>query len=171
MFTKVIIPTDGSHLATIAALQGVELAGKIGAQVVGIFVAREKQTQGIDFFADIRPRHYTSQDDYQRAVNQAGETYMKPLREAADKAGVPFTPLISMSNETAQNIVDEARANGCDLIFMGSHGGTGWGKNLMGSVASKVFVASSIPILVYKFAPEEVPKNLIRKSYFNALPV
>jgi len=171
MFTKVIIPTDGSPLATIAALQGIELASKIGAQVVGIFVAREKQTPGIDFFANIRPRHYTSQEEYRQAIDQAGDSYMKPLREAADKAGIPFTSLVTISNETAQHIVSEARANGCDLIFMGSHGGTGWGSNLMGSVASKVFVASSIPVLVYKFTSEEVPKNLIRKSYFSALPV
>jgi nucleotide-binding universal stress UspA family protein len=170
MFKKLIIPTDGSPLATTAALQGVELAGKIGAEVVGIFVAREKQDPVFDF-SDIRPRNYPTMEEYRQAIREAGNNYMKPLRDAAEKEGVAFTPLVTMSNETAQHIVNEAAANGCDLIYMGSHGGTGWGKNLMGSVATKVFLASSIPILIYKFEQEQIPKNLIRKSYYNTLPV
>ena len=33
MFKKILIPTDGSALATQAALEGIELAKKVGAEV------------------------------------------------------------------------------------------------------------------------------------------
>ena len=49
MFKKILIPTDGSALATQAAMEGIELAKKVGAEVVCIFVAGENQAAVFDF--------------------------------------------------------------------------------------------------------------------------
>lgn len=44
MFAKILVPTDGSALGNIAALEGIKTAAKLGAEVIGINVAREFQS-------------------------------------------------------------------------------------------------------------------------------
>ena len=53
--------------------------------------------------------------------------------------------------------VDTAREEGCDLIFIGSHGRSGWGQLLLGSVTNKVLSHSKIPVLVHRLLKEPLP--------------
>jgi nucleotide-binding universal stress UspA family protein len=50
----------------------------------------------------------------------------------------------------ADGIVETAKAKGCDLIVMASHGRRGLQKALLGSQANKVLVLSPIPVLICK---------------------
>jgi nucleotide-binding universal stress UspA family protein len=43
-----------------------------------------------------------------------------------------------------------AKESGCDLIVMGTHGRTGVGRLLMGSVAEKVLRGATCPVLTVK---------------------
>ena len=43
-----------------------------------------------------------------------------------------------------------AKARGCDLIVMASHGRRGFARFLLGSQANRVLTHSSVPILIYK---------------------
>lgn len=47
MFKKILVPTDGSPLATQAAMEGIELAKKIGAEVVLCLCGERKPELGI----------------------------------------------------------------------------------------------------------------------------
>jgi nucleotide-binding universal stress UspA family protein len=47
-----------------------------------------------------------------------------------------------------------ADAVGCDLIVMGTHGRSGLGRLLMGSVAEQVVRGTHLPVLTVKAAPE-----------------
>ena len=49
---------------------------------------------------------------------------------------------------TATGIVETAKAEGADLIVMGSHGRSGIARLMLGSVATKVVAESPIPVLV-----------------------
>ncbi|MFP5478008.1 MAG: universal stress protein, partial [Gammaproteobacteria bacterium] len=49
-----------------------------------------------------------------------------------------------------EGIVDTAKALGCDLIVMGSHGRTGIEKLLLGSVTQRVLQEAPMPVLVVK---------------------
>ena len=49
-----------------------------------------------------------------------------------------------------QAIIDAAVAEGCDLIFMASHGRRGLAGLLLGSETQKVLTHSTIPVLVYR---------------------
>lgn len=48
----------------------------------------------------------------------------------------------------ADGILETAKAEGCDLIVMASHGRCGFSKLLLGSQANKVVTLSSLPVLV-----------------------
>ena len=157
MFTKILVPTDGSAVGTLSALEGVSMAQKYGAEVMGIFVPRELQNPLLDF-SEIRAKTTTSKEEYADTVKAAAEAIMQPIKDAADKAGVKFTSIVKISNATARTIVETAENEGCNLIFMGSHGCAGWGHNLLGSVATKVLSTTQIPTLIYRLKKEPGPE-------------
>jgi nucleotide-binding universal stress UspA family protein len=55
-----------------------------------------------------------------------------------------------LEGNPAQQIVDLARELRCDLIVMGTHGRTGIGRLLMGSVAENVVRHANSPVLTVK---------------------
>ena len=50
MFKKILIPTDGSALATQAALEGIDYAKRVGAEVICVYVAGENQATTLDVY-------------------------------------------------------------------------------------------------------------------------
>ena len=50
----------------------------------------------------------------------------------------------------ARRILETAKAEGCDLIVMGSHGRQGVKALILGSVAQKVLTHAHIPVLIVK---------------------
>ena len=49
-----------------------------------------------------------------------------------------------------EGILETARAEGCDLIVMGSHGRRGIEALILGSVAQKVLTHASLPVMIIK---------------------
>jgi nucleotide-binding universal stress UspA family protein len=68
------------------------------------------------------------------------------------RAGPPLPDRIF--DATALKIVGIAEQEGCDLIFMGSHGRSGWGQILLGSVTNKVLSHTTRPVLVHRLIHE-----------------
>lgn len=151
MYQKILIPTDGSSISTAAARAGVEFARQTGAEVVGIFVAPAYQ---YPIYVEMIPPDYQTEEEYATAMCKAGEHYLGEIKKAAAASNVKFSQTIIFSDRTAQQIIETAKKNGCDLIFMGSHGRSGWGQLLLGSVTSKVLSMCDLPVLVYRLTKE-----------------
>jgi nucleotide-binding universal stress UspA family protein len=170
MFTKILIPTDGSALGNLSALEGVSMAQKVGAEVVGVFVSRELQNPLFDF-SEFRAKNFPTTEEFNASVLAAGDSLMKPIKEAAEKIGVKFSGITKISNATARTIVQTAEENECNLIFMGSHGCAGWGHNLLGSVATKVLSTTQIPTLIYRLKSEPVLEPERQRGYSSPMGV
>ena len=151
MFTKILVPSDGSVLGSISALEGVKTAAKLGAEVVGIYVSREYQNPS---FGQINA---AAKAEYEATAKATAEGILKPMEEAAAKAGVKFTAIHRVANHAALTIVRAAKENACDMIFIGSNGCAGWDHILMGSVSNKVLATAEVPVLVYRLKKEDVP--------------
>lgn len=147
VYKKILIPTDGSPLATAAAYAAIELARQLAAETVGIFVAPEYQ---YPVYAEMIPPDFPSEEEYKASMCKAGGAYLEEIRRVAADAGLKFSGTTVFSEATAQPIVATAEEQHCDLIFMGSHGRSGWGQLLLGSVTSKVLAICQIPVLVYR---------------------
>ena len=160
MFKKILIPTDGSALATQAALEGIELAKKVGAEVVCIFVAGENQTAVFDFAHVKTDNHWPSNEEYERAVKGAAREFMTPVREAATAAGITLTEQTYISNSPALYIVSAAEKNGCDLIYMASRGRAGWAVGAAGG-------GVSVPDGWAVFSGVDLRKSFIRVNVYN----
>lgn len=153
MYKKILVPTDGSTLATSAALAALELAQQIGASALGLFVAPEYQ---YPIYLEALPGDYPTAEDYQVSMQKFGDTFLQELEAAAERQQVAFTSITLVSNATAQVISKVAMDEKCDLIFMGSHGRGGLGQLILGSVTSKVLSSCDIPVLVYRSRHEPV---------------
>ena len=62
-----------------------------------------------------------------------------------------------MSGKPPEAIIQIAEERKADLIVLGSHGRTGVERLLMGSVAERVIVLASCPVLVVKGEVKQAP--------------
>ncbi|MFA4913321.1 MAG: universal stress protein [Burkholderiaceae bacterium] len=148
MFKKILIPTDGSPLSAQAANAGITFARSIGASVVALNVTQPfAATIGFDGMA---AAYAITDEDYEKAANEQADKYLANIVDRAQTAGVP-AELRAVSNfNVADGIVQAAEENGCDLIFIGSHGRSGLSRLLLGSVTAKVLSLATVGVLVYR---------------------
>lgn len=147
MYKKILIPTDGSEISKAAARAGVEFAQQLGAEVVGLFVSPEYQ---YPVFIEIIPPNFPSEEEYLASMRKLGEIHLQVIADAAQSLGVKSSGITIFSDAAAREIVHTAEQQGCDLIFIGSHGRSGWGQALLGSTTTKVLSSCQIPVLVYR---------------------
>ncbi len=148
MFKKILIPTDGSPLSAQAANKGVCFARQIGAEVVALYVTQPfAATVGFDGMA---AAYAITDEDYEKTANEQAQKYIQQVLDRADTAGVKATGKVVSNFIVADGIVQAAKENGCDLIFIGSHGRSGLSRLLLGSVTVKVLGLAKTATLVYR---------------------
>jgi nucleotide-binding universal stress UspA family protein len=144
MYSRILVPTDGSELSAKAVQSAVALAQRIGARVLALTITDPYPYSPLAEAAPIEPQSYL--DAIQRMATQR----LQAVSAVASAAGVPCE---SASLEAAQpwrGIVDHAEGVNADLIVMASHGRKGVGALLLGSETQKVLTHSKIPVLVVR---------------------
>jgi len=153
MFKKILIPTDGSPLSAQAANKGVCLAREIGAEVVALYVTQPfAATVGFDGMA---AAYAITDEDYDKTATEQAQKYIKAVLDRAETAGVKATGKVVSNFNVADGLVQAAEEEGCDLIFIGSHGRSGLSRLLLGSVTIKVLSLAKTAVLVYRVKPAD----------------
>jgi nucleotide-binding universal stress UspA family protein len=145
MYKHILIATDGSELAQKAVRQGLELAKQLGAAVTAVIVTAPwpiAEAGGVMVAAPIK--------EYETAVAQEASRVLAPVRDLAGKLGVACDTVHLADQYPAEGIIEQAKAKGCDLIVMASHGRRGLAKLVLGSQATRVLAYSTIPVLICK---------------------
>lgn len=153
MYQKVLITTDGSAVSRHTACAGVEFARQMGAKVLALYVAPSYQ---YPVYVEIIPPSYPSEMEYMERMRQVGADHTSSIMRAARQAGVECESMTAFADSAALTIVEVADKERCDLIFMGSHGRSGWGQILLGSVTNKVLSHTTRPVLVHRLINEPV---------------
>ncbi|MFB9240902.1 universal stress protein [Massilia antarctica] len=151
MYRKILITTDGSAVSKHTACAGVNFAKQMGADVLALYVAPEYQ---YPVYVEIIPPSYPSEEDYLAQMRRVGQEHLGSVLRAAQDAGLRCEGLTAFADAAALKIVEVAEQHQCDLIFMGSHGRSGWGQLLLGSVTNKVLSHTSKPVLVHRLIKE-----------------
>ncbi|KGF81568.1 hypothetical protein IA69_11485 [Massilia sp. JS1662] len=151
MYQKILITTDGSSVSQHTACAGVKFARQMGAEVLALFVAPDYQ---YPVYVEIVPPAYPSEEEYVQQMQRLGQEYMGSIMRAAEGCGLKHACMTAFSDAAALKIVDVAEQQHCDLIFMGSHGRSGWGQLLLGSVTNKVLSHTTRPVLVHRLIRE-----------------
>jgi len=145
---KILVPLDGSALAEAAMWKAVEL-GTTGTMLVLLRAAEAYRMPGADpIQAQIN------------AVHEA-EEYLGAVAARAKEAGIDHVETHVWYGPPAAAIIEAAEAEGADLIVMSSHGRSGLGRLILGSVAESVLRGTRTPVLVLRpeGAPVEPPSD------------
>jgi len=145
MLKKILVPTDGSELSGKAIAGAVEVAKKLGSTIVGLTVTEPYPYSAI---SDYSPTE--SHEHYESRVKEEAEGRLASLKAAAQAAGVALSTEIRSSVSPYEAIIAAAKDQGCDTIFMASHGRRGFTGLLLGSETHKVLTHTTIPVLVFR---------------------
>jgi nucleotide-binding universal stress UspA family protein len=145
--TTILVPLDGSALAEAALLPAIELARERGAKVVLLRAAE----------AHARPM--VDPTEAQVAAVREAEQYVAGVRDRVRQRGVADVEASVWYGAPAQAIVEAAQFRKADLIVMSSHGRSGLGRLVLGSVAETVLRSTAVPILLIRpgAAPLDMP--------------
>jgi nucleotide-binding universal stress UspA family protein len=143
MYKHILIPTDGSSLSEEAIRQGVALAKSLHARVTGVTASPTFHTVAVDpVMVTDTPAQY-AKDCEARAAKA-----LAVIKNAAAANGVPCNVVHVVNDHPYEVIIETAGAEGCDLIFMASHGRKGLAAMMLGSETTKVLTHSKTPVLV-----------------------
>jgi nucleotide-binding universal stress UspA family protein len=143
MYQKLLVPLDGSSLAEQALPQAVALATAFDGELhlVQVVTNYMSPPYGVEYamgetFRDV-------------AIREAHE-YLKRIQHRLESlyAGPIRTKVIE--GLVAENVIDYADFQACDMIVMATHGRSGVGRWVFGSVAERVLRASHCPILLVR---------------------
>jgi nucleotide-binding universal stress UspA family protein len=157
MFTRILIPVDGSKISQQALKRGAAFAAEQGAAV------RVLHVHEVSVLADI----YASQtasgstlgpnvkalEKFEADLEKRSQTVLEHSKAVVEKAGVAKVDgkmVNAGMRKAAKLIVDDAAKWKADLIIMGTHGRSGFDHLVFGSVAEGVLRASPVPVLLMR---------------------
>jgi nucleotide-binding universal stress UspA family protein len=148
LYAHILLPTDGSSLATKGAKAGVQLAKALGAKVTLVFIGMPYASpiygEGEVYFAGASPA------EHKRLSGEVAQKAFAPVALEAKRAGVDCATLLALNSRPWEGILKAARTRKCDAIVMASHGRGGLGGLFLGSETQRVLAHSKIPVLVIR---------------------
>ncbi len=134
---RFLVPLDGSKLAEEAIAVAVDMARTHDGVIELLIVLDTVAADGFTEFADSE----------HMAITEAVNAYMKSVVIDLAEGSITGHRVISAPN-VAEAIVGFAFDNDMDMIVMASHGRSGLGRWLLGSVTEKVIRTACVPVLV-----------------------
>jgi nucleotide-binding universal stress UspA family protein/hemerythrin-like domain-containing protein len=143
MYRHLLVPLDGTPLATYVIGKAVEFARHVGARITFFHAAAAYgATEEGAFNTTIAPDIF--------ALDSAGEVraILAKAEASARVAHVSSDSFGRISDRPYEAILEAATERGCDLIFMASHGRHGIRGLIVGSQVQKVLAQTKLPVLV-----------------------
>lgn len=137
---KILVPLDGSALAEAALDRAIALADRDRTKVILLRAAESTTFPGADPV------------EGQVAVVREAEEYLERVAGRLRQAGLRQVETSVWYGPPAAAIIEAAEFQKPDLIVMNSHGRSGIGRLILGSVAESVLRGTATPILLLRAA-------------------
>lgn len=147
MFKHLLVPTDGTELSRHTVQKAVVFAKEIGARITFFYATPDHP---VSFFGNVGLTDPKTRENLIKSAERQAQEILAAATDEAKAAGVECSGVTNPSENPHDAIIAAGQANGCDLIFMASHGRRGIGGLLLGSETHKVLTHSKIPVLVYR---------------------
>ena len=149
MYSRILVPVDGSAPAESGMQEAVRIAAGTGATLVVLNVVTE-------FPMLMDPIAMVDYTQLLEALKRTGaELVARAARSVAEAVIACETVVVEASTSQASDvIVEQAKHCRCDLIVMGTHGRRGLRRLTLGSDAELVVRHSPVPVLLVKDAAE-----------------
>jgi nucleotide-binding universal stress UspA family protein len=143
MYADILVPTDGSEGMETVVEHAAELAEEHGARLHLLYVVNTASFASLPMEA--------TYESITEMLDAEGETALDTAMAAIDRVDTDLSVERRMrEGSPAQEIVDYATTEGCDVIAMGTHGRGGINRLLLGSVAERVVRSSPVPVLTVR---------------------
>jgi nucleotide-binding universal stress UspA family protein len=142
MYKRVLVPLDGSPVAEAIVPFIVQIAGPLDMAVRLLSV--------VDPFPPMmgETAAFVAVDDVLAGTRDATE-YVAPVAAELRQRGVEADWEVRRGNPAA-TIITAAKSWGADLIAMTTHGRTGFGRLMFGSVAEHVLRHADVPVFLMR---------------------
>jgi nucleotide-binding universal stress UspA family protein len=144
---RILVPLDGSTLAEHALAQALDLTRDRESTFVLLRAAVASAWPGTD------------PTDHQVHVVREAEEYFQRVKSDLAAKGVRRVQTSVWYGTAASAIIEAAQVDEVDLIVMTTHGRSGLGRLVLGSVAEAVLRGTTTPILLVRVdeAPVQTP--------------
>lgn len=141
---------DGSKPSIDASVQAIDLAKKVGAELIALYVV-SPDTRYHYLEDTLTPKLPSAFKEVLMLAMQRGEKHVINVRQLAKQKNIKVkTDVVVGISSVVKEIVEYAHKNKIDMIVIGSRGLSGFKKMLLGSVASGVVTYADCPVLVAK---------------------
>lgn len=152
MYRKILVPLDGSATSARGFEEATALARSIGASLLLMHV--------IDTYP--LAVEAATPETWERIVEGLrvhGAALLERAQQAARSHGIDAeVRLVEFpAGRVADAVLQEAKAAGCDVIVMGTHGRRGFKHMMMGSDAERVVHESALPVLLVRHPEAGTP--------------
>ncbi len=137
MFKKILVPLDGSELAT-----------KVFPQVIDLAKTQDAQVTLLNVYSDWGEPDSEEVARFMEAEVQKCQSFLGAAADDLRGQGLRVDTAC-VKGAAAHEIIAYADQNGMDLIAMASHG-TGEVAWILGSVAEKVVSHATVPVLLFR---------------------
>src|SRR5499433_1353109 len=142
MFTRVLIPLDGSNLA-----ENVLPYARVIARALDLRVELLSVVDSMDFARTTHAGHVRDFDPLIEATTQEGKRYLEGTARSFGGTEVSYSVERGLAD---QIIIEKAARDKGTLIAMATRGRSGIHRWLMGSVAEKVLRGATNPLLLVR---------------------
>jgi nucleotide-binding universal stress UspA family protein len=147
VYRHVVVPLDGSPLAEAIVPFIVDIAGPLDLEVTLVRVVQPIPPQVLE-----GSRHVLIEDIPSRLA-EAG-AYLEGAAARLESRGIRVRTAVRRGDPVIE-IVSATKDAGADLIAMTTHGRSGFGRLLFGSVAEAVLRQAEIPVFLMRLTEKQ----------------
>lgn len=136
---KILVAYDGSAASRKALSEGVKLAQRFHGSLIALHVSSHEP-------ADSNRPQPEERDHLQEMV----EKLRSEIEHVLEKSGIKYEARVQHSNNVAEEIIEMAKNEGCDMIAMGTRGVGEARALILGSVSHRVLIQAPCDMLVIK---------------------
>jgi len=145
MYSRILVPVDGSKTAALGLREAIRLAKDQGARLRVVHVVDKMAIIGVTE-AGMNARPVLAR------LARSGRAVLDHARRIAKKLGVDAETVLyePLTKRVADAILRDAKKWRADLIVMGTHGRRGVPRLVLGSDAEQVVRLAQIPVLLVR---------------------
>jgi nucleotide-binding universal stress UspA family protein len=149
MTRRILVPLDGSATAETVLPQAIAMARAGGDELLLLRLVTPNEASQSPFWKATMPAYLRS--EWEEAALGRADVELRAVAERVRAAGLRATSEVRGADDAAEGIIARADEDGTiGLVAMATHGRSGPGRWVFGSVAAKVLQAVATPLLLVR---------------------
>ncbi len=144
LINRIFLPLDGSDLSKLALPVAEELAAQLKIPITLFQMAQ----MIIPYADDMSGTTFVDYASLDKELADLVNAQIIALEKELTAKGLSVTHNVTLGRDAAGDIIELSKKTGADLIIMSTHGRSGLGRWVLGSVAEKVLRHGELPLLM-----------------------